>query len=166
VVVVGGGSIVDALRAIDREQRLSPERSHWWAIRAMSLTAAIMAERIPEAELVDSLGRLPRPWSAGLWILDVEPFMRADARGAEPLPCSWETTSDAIAARVACAVGAGELVLLKSALPETASREAWSAAGYVDGCFARATGGVPVRCVNLRSDDYTEVVDTGVCRAL
>jgi len=63
------------------------------------------------------------------------------------LPHAWSVTSDSIAARLAQAVAAGELVLLKSAAPPPDL----GAADYVDEWFATAARDVPsVRIVNLR----------------
>ena len=74
-----------------------------------------------------------------------------------PLPCTWQVTSDSIAARVAARIGADELVLLKSTLPSAASDlEYWSRHGFVDGYFASAAAGLAVRAVNLRDTRYAE----------
>jgi 5-(aminomethyl)-3-furanmethanol phosphate kinase len=135
VLVVGGGAIVDALRELDRASPLSAETAHWLAVRAMNLTAAVAAEL---------LGDVP-----GLEVLDVESFLREDQHNADALPCGWHVTSDSIAARVATARKAGELVLLKSALP--ADRD------YVDAHFPIAAGNQPVRFVNLRDPRFVEV---------
>ena len=162
VIVTGGGRIVDAVRSLDRTLGLAPATAHWLAIRAMSLTATIVAELIAEATLIKSLDQLPFSPTGGLWILDVEQTMRADARASDGLPCTWDATSDAIAARVARCVEAGELVLLKSALPDTVDRVSWSESGYVDACFVRSAAGLPVRCVNLRHVDFPQVVDAGI----
>ena len=159
VVVVGGGRIVDILRTIDRAQRLSPEISHWLAIRAMSLTAALFSEILCEATLVHTLEELGPSSAQGMHVFDVERFMREDAGGDDALRCTWDVTSDSIAARVAKQIDAAELVLLKSALPaEQASREALARSGYVDQCFPQAAQELNVRCVNLRQDEFPQLV--------
>jgi 5-(aminomethyl)-3-furanmethanol phosphate kinase len=158
VVIVGGGSIVEQVRAFDRLHSLPPAAAHWLAVRAMSLTATLLAELLPEASLVSSLAQIRGSTQSGLLILDVERFLREDQDGSNPLPCCWDVTSDSIAARVATVLHAQELVLLKSALPAgPPSREAWSRAGYVDAYFARVSSGLGVRAVNLRDDDFPEV---------
>jgi aspartokinase-like uncharacterized kinase len=158
VVIVGGGSIVERLRAFDRRYSLPPATAHWLSVRAMSLTATLVAELMPEASLVSSLEELRAATASGLLVFEVERFLREDQAGSSPLPCSWEVTSDSIAARVATALPAQELVLLKSALPAgPPSREAWARAGYVDAYFARVSSGLSVRAVNLRDDDFPEV---------
>ncbi|MEX0679150.1 MAG: hypothetical protein WD063_18895 [Pirellulales bacterium] len=162
VLVVGGGAIVDRLRALDRVQAMSAETAHWLAVRAMSLTAAIAAELVSEATLVDSLEQLHLSATSVPQILDVERFLRDEQGAAGALPCNWDVTSDSIAARVATALHAGELVLLKSALPAgPATREAIAQCEYVDAYFARAARRLPVRFVNLRDAGFAEVAFDG-----
>lgn len=158
IVIVGGGPMVDKLRALDREHHFSPAAAHWLSIRAMSLTAAIVAEWLEEATLVSSLEKLRLAGPTSLQIFDVEHFLREDQGADGALPCGWEVTSDSIAARVAAIVSARELVLLKSALPAPgSSREAWARSGFVDAHFPRASVGLSVRCVNLRNPEFPQV---------
>ncbi|MGD9720204.1 MAG: hypothetical protein AB7O59_07775 [Pirellulales bacterium] len=159
VIIVGGGTLVEALRHVDRAHSLPAETTHWLAIRAMSITAALAHGLLPQTELVTSLDRLPASPSQCLCILDVEQFVRGDAHMPDALPCSWEVTSDSIAARVAVRLGAQELVLLKSTLPAGATSHAELAArGHVDACFPHAARGLRVRSVNLRDDAFPEVL--------
>ena len=78
------------------------------------------------------------------------------------LPPTWEVSSDSIAARLAVALGAEELVLMKSTLPQSGldgGIRAFSAAGYVDPMLARLVEQLPtVRLVNLRAKSHTELV--------
>jgi hypothetical protein len=80
---------------------------------------------------------------------------RADG---ESLPHSWQVTSDSIAARLAQVTRAGELVLLKSALPRRGAT--WPDVvheGLVDRYFPAAVTHVSqVRIVNLRDAAATE----------
>lgn len=156
-LIVGGGPLVEGLRTIDRVHRLSVEASHWLAIRAMSVTAELFAEVIPEATLVDSLNEVHRVPGGPPQILDVEPFLRAEQGSAGALPCGWDVTSDSIAAHVARTLQANELVLLKSALPEQALAGNPKLAGYVDAYFSAAARGLRVRSVNLRDSAFGEV---------
>jgi aspartokinase-like uncharacterized kinase len=158
IVVVGGGPLAEALRELDQANRLPTEKSHWLAVGAMSLTAALAAAVLPEAALVQALDELCLS-NEGVQILDVGRFLREDAAGVDPLPCGWDVTSDSIAARVAGTVGAQELVLMKSTLPPgQSSREALAKSGFVDVYFPRAAKGLAVRCVDLRSSAMREVL--------
>ena len=160
-IVVGGGAFADAVRALDRAQGLSPEEAHWLAIRAMGLSARAVHALLPELPLVERLEELPIAPEAGCaWLLDPWRFLRAiDGRGENPLPAGWQVTSDSIAARLAEHLGAAELTLLKSALPdaESRSRAGAAAAGYVDEFFPSAAKSIPrVRCVDIRSNGFPQ----------
>ncbi len=159
VIVVGGGPIVEGLRTVDRAHRLSIESSHWLAIRAMSLTARIAAELLPESRLIDSLEQVDRVLGGPPQLLDIEPFLRAEQGSADALPSGWDVTSDSIAAHLVQKLGASELVLLKSApAPAGATIQSLVEAGYVDAYFPRAARGLAVRCVDFRSESFLEVV--------
>jgi aspartokinase-like uncharacterized kinase len=158
VMIVGGGALVDALRALAREQSLSAERAHWLAVGAMSLTAALAANLLADARLVRAVDGLSSSSPGAVRILDVEQFLRENAEGENPLPCTWDVTSDSIAARVAVAIGAAELVLLKSALPgDRPTLDALAQAGYVDRYFPSAARGLDVRCVHLRNPEFSQI---------
>lgn len=160
VVVVGGGRAVDEVRAVDRARPLGDEAAHWAAIRAMSVTATQYCQALRDlydGSLVRGLDELRTSDSAGVQVLDVERFLRADAQTDDALPCSWDVTSDSIAARVARRIDAAELVLLKSALPAAPeSREALAHCGYVDQYFPQAAERLKVRCVNLRDGAFPQ----------
>ncbi len=112
VVVPGGGLFAEEVRRADRRFALDPSSSHWMAILAMDqsamdqsayllrhLAAGAVLVRSPEAIRTGRLNVLaPSAW-----------LLRAD-----PLPHSWDVTSDSIAAWVARALRAARLVLLKS----------------------------------------------------
>ncbi|MBX9791595.1 MAG: hypothetical protein K2Y37_21960 [Pirellulales bacterium] len=171
VVLVGGGSLVDAIRQLDQIHQFGEERSHWLAVRAMRVTARLVRELLPSAEIVEQfeslVGRLdmrepPRPTIFDVWqfLREVEPYVAGDR-----LPRTWQATSDSIAARLACALARrglplAELVLLKSTLPpRDATLPDSTAAGIVDACFLQQAASMPrVRLVNLRSDSFDEQI--------
>jgi 5-(aminomethyl)-3-furanmethanol phosphate kinase len=157
VIVVGGGALVERVRALDRVHPMSDEAAHWLAIRAMSLTARVVAEWLSETKLVLSLADLQLAAPGAPQILDVAGFLRAERGTAGALPCDWNVTSDSIAAHVASVLAADELVLLKSASPpgET-THESAAQTGYVDARFAETARGLSVRCVNLRDRRFAE----------
>jgi len=156
VLIVGGGDLVDAIRQADRVHGLGEEASHWLAIRAMSVTAELIARLFPEATLMRHVAEIDFSVSSPLLvILDVHRFLQADFHEShEPLPCSWRVTSDSIAARVAQSLQAAELVLLKSADgPAGLSADELAARGIVDAHFPGVVGDtLPLRLVNLRAE--------------
>ena len=124
VVVPGGGPFADAVRAFDRAHRISPDAAHWMAVLAMDQYAHVLSERIEGATLVEEPGAVgPAVDPAGVAVLAPSRWMRA----ADVLPHSWDATSDSVAAFVAGALDAEQLVLVK---PATVGSE------VVDRCFS------------------------------
>jgi 5-(aminomethyl)-3-furanmethanol phosphate kinase len=153
VVIVGGGRIADVLRDLDACHSLGEARSHALALNVLDITARVFAELVPGLEVVEALDYLPDAWSRGMVpVLAPRRFLEADDRSPDPLPHAWTTTSDAIAARVADRLGAGELILLKSTpLPPGCDRAEAARLGLVDPEFPRVSQGVPVvTYLNLR----------------
>lgn len=169
VMLVGGGRLADAIRDAFARHPLDEEAAHWLCIRLLDVTAELMAELLPEAMLLRDFDELLAEGdSPRLVVFEPERFLREEASLAErycagkisPLPHCWDVTSDSIAARLAIFLHAGELVLLKSNLPDKAATLAQAAdAGYVDRHFPAAAANLPqVRCANLRSECFDEVV--------
>jgi aspartokinase-like uncharacterized kinase len=109
-IVPGGGPFADVVRLLDRSLSLGNDVAHWLAIRGMDMHAELIAGRLPHAELADSplaattalaMGRTP--------LLLLSRWMQT----VDPLPHSWDVTSDSIAAWVAGELAAQGLVLLK-----------------------------------------------------
>ncbi len=112
VVVPGGGPLADLVRELDRTVGLSDDASHWMAILAMDQYAHLLAERIEGATLVEEPGGIAATLGAGrVAVLAPSRWLRA----ADPLPHSWDATSDSVAAFVAGALDAKRLVLVKPA---------------------------------------------------
>ena len=126
LIVPGGGPFADAVRDVDRRLRLSDEAAHWMAVLAMDQYAHLIASRMPAAALVvDRHGVMAALERERIPVLAPYQWMR----DADPLPHSWEVTSDSISAWVAGEVGASRLVLVK---PPGACGPA-----IVDACFER-----------------------------
>ncbi len=124
VVVPGGGPFADLVRELDRDTGLSADTAHWMAILAMDQYAHLLAERIDGARLVEESGAIAGALAAGrVAVLAPSRWLRA----ADPLPHSWDATSDSVAAFVAGALDARGLVLVK---PAEVGEEG------VDRCFA------------------------------
>ena len=133
-IVVGGGPLVDGLRAIDAADPQPAERMDRLAIEAMGLTARLVAEATALAIAVE-------PAAAGMVVLDA-PAWLARHRRSHPLPVGWEVTSDSIAAAVASAHAAA-IVLAKSVPPPVgASLERLARERWVDDQFPVVAAGV------------------------
>jgi hypothetical protein len=126
VLVVGGGPVVDGLRAIDAAAPRPAGVMHWLAIEALGITARLVAEAtgLPLAET---------PEAREIVVLDVPRWLRIDPRLQE----GWHVTSDSIAAVVAARAGGG-LLLAKSEPPSGADLWHLAAAGWVDAHFPEA----------------------------
>jgi aspartokinase-like uncharacterized kinase len=110
LVVPGGGRFADAVREAARRHPLGEDAAHWMAILGMEQYGYLLAALTP----------------GGTPVRDLDAAWRAAARGAtpillpfellsrhDPLPHSWEVTSDSIAAWLCGVAPAQRLVLLK-----------------------------------------------------
>jgi 5-(aminomethyl)-3-furanmethanol phosphate kinase len=151
VVIVGGGGAADFIRDLDRIHGLGEDRSHHLALRSLDLTARLVASLMPGLEVIERPDELASVWEAGrIPILAPRRFLEADADRPDPLPHTWEATTDSIAARVAGRLGAAELTLLKSAhLPPGTDIAAAARLGLVDPLFPTVARGL--RCVTYRN---------------
>jgi aspartokinase-like uncharacterized kinase len=141
VLLAGGGRAADLVRDLDRVHGLGDRRAHALALRALDLTAHLLAALVPGLEVVEALDALDRTWACGRTpVLAPRRFLdEDDRRAADPLPHSWSVTTDAIAARLARRLDAEELVLLKSApLPPESDRAEAARLGLVDAAFPEA----------------------------
>ena len=107
--------------------QLSDDTAHWMAILAMDQYAHLLAERLPCGAVVRSALEAGRAIDRGsLPVLAPSQWLRE----ADPLPHSWDVTSDSIAAWIAGMLRARRLVLVKPA--------GASGPTLVDAYFARA----------------------------
>jgi aspartokinase-like uncharacterized kinase len=110
LVVPGGGPFADAVRDVDDRLDLPDDAAHWMAVLAMDQYAHLIASRLPMGQLVSRSSEIEA-------VLDerrvpvLAPYRWM--READPLPHSWDVTSDSISAWVAARVGAERLVLVK-----------------------------------------------------
>jgi len=127
IVVPGGGPFADAVRRVDNRMQLSDDTAHWMAILAMDQYAHLLAERLACGVVVRSVPEAGRAIDRGsVPVLAPSQWLRE----ADPLPHSWDVTSDSIAAWIAGMLRARRLVLVKPA-GATGSK-------LVDAYFARA----------------------------
>jgi probable H4MPT-linked C1 transfer pathway protein len=109
IIVPGGGPFADAVRDADERLDLDDHTAHWMAILAMDQCAYLLTSRRPELALAASLGDVRELLASGR-IPVLAPFQLVRQR--DPLPHSWEVTSDSIAAWIASELDA-QLVLVK-----------------------------------------------------
>jgi aspartokinase-like uncharacterized kinase len=127
LVVPGGGPFADAVRAACRDTTVSDDAAHWMAILAMDQFAHLLSARVRGAALVDRRDAIEAALAdRRLPVLAPYRWLRE----ADPLPHSWDATSDSIAAWLVGILGARRLVLVKPA--------ALAVAEAVDRYFAHA----------------------------
>jgi aspartokinase-like uncharacterized kinase len=110
LVIPGGGPFADAVREADRRIGLTEDAAHWMAVLAMDQYAELIVARMPGAVLVFTEQQIRGARARGL-IPVLAPCRWLRER--DPLPHSWDVTSDSIAAWFAGALGARRLVLVK-----------------------------------------------------
>jgi aspartokinase-like uncharacterized kinase len=102
LIVPGGGVFADAVREVDEKFSLGADEAHWMAVLGMEQYACYLKDKSC-AVAIDSIADLPH----GVSLL----FPYRLLRNEDPLPHTWNVTSDTIAAWVAKQTGA---VLIKS----------------------------------------------------
>ena len=126
-IVPGGGPFADAVRDADRRFHLDDDSAHWMAVLAMDQCAHLLAGMRTELTIATSEREVESSIASGR-IPVVAPYRWL--RDADPLPHTWDVTSDSISAWIASTLGATRLVLVK---PPGAAGE-----GAVDAYFSRA----------------------------
>ena len=126
-IVPGGGPFADAVRQMFRRIEIGEDAAHWMAVLGMDQYAHALAARIPNAVLVDAADAIAAAVKAGRLPV-VAPYRWL--RGADPLPHSWDVTSDSIAAWIAGVLRARRIVLIKPVGPDRKK--------LVDAYFVRA----------------------------
>ena len=134
LLVVGGGSVVEGLRALDATAPGAPALVHRLALEGMGITARFVAARLDLETVVEPLDR-------GAAVLDVAAWLDVAPERHDGLARSWSVTSDSLAARVARLYGAG-LVLAKRVPPPAQDPGALAAAGWVDASFPAVASGL------------------------
>jgi probable H4MPT-linked C1 transfer pathway protein len=110
VVVPGGGPFADAVRAADRQLLFADDTAHWMAVLAIDQYAHLLAERRSCFTLVSNRAEIEATL-ASKRVPVLAPYRWL--READPLPHTWDVTSDSISAWIAGALHASQLVVIK-----------------------------------------------------
>lgn len=165
VLVAGGGPLVDQVRRWNDQSPIDDQRAHWMCVELLDVTSRLLHAWLPELPYLDDdrtlCQRVGQPgatiFAPGRWLRDAEPGLPGTW-----LSYNWETTSDAIAGRLAVALSSHELVLLKSTLPQAAVANdltALATGGFLDPTLARMAHQLPpTRLVDLRTTPPRETV--------
>ena len=110
VVVPGGGPFADAVRDVDGRLGIGDAAAHSMAILGMDQYAHLLASRTPSGVVVSDRDEITAAHrERRVPILAPSRWLAA----ADPLPHTWEVTSDSIAAWVAGELRAPHLILVK-----------------------------------------------------
>lgn len=132
VVVPGGGSFADAVRAAQARWGFTDAAAHRMALLAMEqyglMLCALEPGLIPANDPEDIArvlvrGRTPVWLPSSLCV------------GAPDIPENWSVTSDSLAAWLAARLGAAALALVKHAVPVDTNHDALASTGWVDTAF-------------------------------
>ena len=165
LVVVGGGPLVDAVRELATLHNYEEQFLHWLCVDLMQASHRLFAAQVPDctlinhkAELQEAVDRYAQQKARCVALVNVSAFYSRESEAELPLrlPCSWETTSDSLAALLAHLTTADELVLLKSCEVRnshsavTVDWEQLAKQGIVDRAFPASIRGLKqVRCSAL-----------------
>lgn len=158
-LLAGGGVWADAIRDADARFALGQETSHQLCLRAMDVTGQLLEQLLQQARAAYAT-EFPDE-QRSISVLEASTLLATPeitARFNAPLPATWDATSDSIAALLAQAFGATELVLLKSTdLPGSLSLSQAAATEVVDAYFpVAAAQSRKTRFVNLRNPRFNE----------
>jgi aspartokinase-like uncharacterized kinase len=107
----GGGPFADSVRVAGSRFELSDSAAHWMAILAMDQFAWLLSDLTPKAVVGRDLAKAERGAAGGALTLLAPSTLLLQV---DPLPHSWQVTSDSIAAWLASYANIPLLVLLKS----------------------------------------------------
>ena len=98
LIILGGGEFANLIRKYDAEMIFSDEANHWAAIDCMDIIAKLVDDKVDSTQLACTLEEIEVISKRGLTpIFIVSQFLRDE----NPFECSWDVTSDSIAAYVA-----------------------------------------------------------------
>ncbi len=108
VIILGGGEFANLIRRYDSEMNFSDETNHWTAIGCMDIIAQLVNDKVESAKLAFSIDEVKNISDDGFTpIFVVSGFLRSE----DPFECSWDVTSDSIAAYVAHLLNANLLIV-------------------------------------------------------
>jgi len=108
LVVPGGGAFADQVREVYRKFHISEDVAHWSAIFAMDQMGFFFSNFHPNIRIVNSLEEALQTEVGMIPVLLPSKIMLDD----DPLPHSWDVTSDSIAAYIAHITNTKKLFIL------------------------------------------------------
>ena len=107
-IILGGGEFANLIRRYNDEQHFSEEVNHWTAIDCMDIIAKLVNDKVDSAKLAYSIEEVNVISDEGFTpIFVVSEFLKTE----DPFECSWDVTSDSIAAYIAHRLNAKLLIV-------------------------------------------------------
>ncbi|MBR5953925.1 MAG: delta 1-pyrroline-5-carboxylate synthetase [Methanobrevibacter sp.] len=98
LIILGGGEFANLIRKYDSVHNFSPEVTHFTAIDCMDIISKLVNDKVDSAKLAFSIDDAVKISDEGFTpIFVVSDFLKEE----DPFECSWDVTSDSIAAYVA-----------------------------------------------------------------
>ena len=108
MIILGGGEFANLIREYDSSQNFSAEVTHFTAIDCMDIIAKLVNDKVDSAKLAYSLEEAQKIAGENLTpIFVVSDFLNKE----DPFECSWDVTSDSIAAYVSHSLNANLLIV-------------------------------------------------------
>ncbi|WP_292753172.1 delta 1-pyrroline-5-carboxylate synthetase, partial [Methanobrevibacter sp.] len=107
-IVLGGGEFANLIRRYNDEQNFSEEANHWTAIDCMDIIAKLVNDKVASSKLAYSIEEVIQVSDEGFTpIFVVSDFLKRE----DPFECSWDVTSDSIAAYISHLLNANLLIV-------------------------------------------------------
>jgi len=151
VIVPGGGAFADQVRLAQQHWHFDDSTAHNMALLAMQQMALMFKGLKPDFAIAHSVGAIQEQLSRQktvIWSPDISELANAG------IEASWDITSDSLAAWLAKALLATELILIKSAvIDDNLSLDQLAEQDIVDKAFCSfaAQAGFKVRIMNAQN---------------
>ncbi len=110
VVVPGGGRLADVVRSLNKEFRISDSAAHWMAIKAMDINGILISDLNKRMKPVKSRKECFQTLEQS----KIPVFLTYEIlKKRDPLPKSWNVTSDSISLYLAETLNSDMHILLK-----------------------------------------------------
>ena len=98
LIILGGGEFANLIRKYDSTQNFSSDVTHFTALDCMDIIAKLVNDKVDSTKLAFSIDEINEISDEGFTpIFVVSDFLKKE----DPFECSWDVTSDSIAAYVA-----------------------------------------------------------------
>ena len=150
IIVPGGGVFADTVRQAQQRWHFDDDCAHHMAIIGMQQMALLFQSILCGFQFANSVKEIIERSGDGERLIWWPDFQLLELAG---IAASWDVTSDSLAAWLAGAVNADELILIKSAeIPAGLDLSELTRLGIVDPCFIEFTQNTAYRITLINKD--------------